>query len=83
MKILPVGGQLFHADGQAGMMKGIIVFPDFTNEPEEYEDTHVISKPKLPEGAILAFSCGHLLIQHCNTSIRHLQTQHEVLHRQK
>ena len=83
MKILPVGGQLFHADGQAGITKGIVVIPDFANAPEGYADTHVISKPKLQEGAILAFSCGHLPIQHCNTSIRQLQTHHEVLHREK
>ena len=78
MKIRPVGGQLFHADGQADMTKGILVFPEFANASKECAETHVISKPKLQEGAVLAFSCGLLLIQHCNTSIRHLQTHHEV-----
>jgi len=33
MKILPVGGQLFHADGQADVTKGIVDFPDFANAP--------------------------------------------------
>ena len=41
-------------------------FPNFANAPKKCVDTQVISKPKLQEGAILALSCGHLLIQHCS-----------------
>ena len=66
MKIRPVGGQKFHADGQADMTKRIVVFPNFANATKMCADTQVISKPKLQEGAILALSCGHLLIQHCS-----------------
>jgi len=33
MKILPVGTELFHADGQTDMTKLIVAFRDFTNAP--------------------------------------------------
>ena len=34
MKIRPVGGELFHADGQIDMTKVIVVFRNFANAPK-------------------------------------------------
>ena len=36
MKILPVGAELFHADGQTSVAKLIVVFRNFANAPKNY-----------------------------------------------
>jgi hypothetical protein len=72
MKICPFGCLLFHADGHADLTKRIVVFPEFAKAPKECIVTQIISKPTLQQGALLASSCGRLLIQHCKTSICHL-----------
>jgi hypothetical protein len=34
IKILPVGAELFHADGQADMTKSVVAFRNFANAPK-------------------------------------------------
>jgi hypothetical protein len=34
MKILPMGAELFHADGRTDMMKLVVAFDNFSNVPK-------------------------------------------------